>query len=298
MSHQITTAFVSQFRANVRLLIQQKTSKFEGLVRRENQNAEYEYFESIGPVSAMPWGPRHGDTPLMETPHERRRNNTSPWIFADLIDKPDRVRTLIDPTSPYVTNAVAAFNRRKDDIIIKAMLDTAYTGYQGEVPIAFPAGNNINATAGRLTLDSLKATKLGFWNDDVDEGQQLFLACTPDQIDSLLDDPQLTSADFNTVRALVNGDINSFYGFTFVRSTRLPLVDNGDGTFNATAIAWVPEGVLLGTAEEIVVDVSIRTDKKLSTQVFVSMDIGAVRMDEKLVRTITTKDSTKSNPAP
>lgn len=298
MSQQITTAFVAQYRANVEMLIQQKQSKFEGLVRRETQRGEYEYFEQIGPVSAAPWGPRHGDTPLMETPHERRRNTTSPFVWADLIDKPDRVRTLIDPTSPYAANAVMAFNRRKDDVIIKAAIGTAYTGYEGETPVALPPANNINGTAGRLTLDLLKQTKLAFWNDDIDQEEQLIIACTPNQIDALLDDDKVTSSDYAAVKALVQGDINSFYGFYFIRSTRLPYIDNGDGTYKATAIAWCPSGILLGVGEDITVRVDERADKKYSTQVFVSMDIGATRMEEKKVRTITTKDTTKANPAP
>lgn len=298
MSQQITTAFVAQYRANVEMLIQQRQSKFEGLVRRETQNGEYEYFEQIGPVSAAPWGSRHGDTPLMETPHERRRNTTSPWVWADLIDKPDRVRTLIDPTSPYATNAVMAFNRRKDDIIIKAALGTAYTGYEGEVPVTLPAANILDGTAGRLTLELLKETKLAFWNDDVDDGEPLILAASPDQIDSLLDDDHLTSSDYNSVKALVQGDINSFYGFHFIRTTRLPFIDNGDGTYDTTAIAWCPSGLLLATAENITVRIDERADKKYSTQVFVSMDIGATRMEEKKVRAIITRDETKPNPAP
>lgn len=298
MSQQITTAFVQQYRANVELLIQQQQSKFEGLVRRETQSAEYEFYEQIGPVSAQPWGPRHGDTPLMETPHLRRRCSISPYIWADLIDKPDRVRTLIDPTSPYTTNAVMAFNRRKDDIIIQAALGVAYTGYQGETPVAFPATNNIDSTASRLTLNSLKVLKEAFWNDDVDEGEPIVIACTPNQISSLLDDEQVTSADYNAIKTLVQGDVNTFMGFHFIRSTRLPLTDNGDGTYNATAIAWCPSGILLSIGEDIQVRVDERPDKKYSTQVLVSMDIGAIRMEEKKVRTITTKDTAKSNPAP
>lgn len=299
MSQQITMAFVQQYRANVELLIQQQQSKFEPFVRRETQQGEYDFFEYIGPVSAQPWGPRHGDTPLMETPHMRRRNSISPYVWAELIDKPDRVRTLIDPTSPYAMNAVMAFNRRKDDVIISAMLGTAFTGFQGETPVPFPtATNNIDGTSGRLTVDLLKQLKEAFWNDDMDDTEQVIIACTPNQISALLDDDKVTNADYNVVKALVNGDVNSYLGFRFMRSTRLPLVDNGDGTYNATAIAWCPSGVLMSVGQDITVEVTPRPDKKYSTQVFVSMDIGATRMEEKKVRTITTKDTARAHPAP
>lgn len=298
MSQQITTAFVQQYRANVELLIQQKNSKFEQFVRRESQSAEYEFFEYIGPVSAQPWGPRHGDTPLMETPHLRRRVGISPWIWAELIDKPDRVRTLIDPTSPYAQNAVMAFNRRKDDVIIQAALGIANTGHDGNTQVPFPEATNNITLNSRLTVDSLIELKEQFWNDDVDEGEQIMIAVSPNQLSALLDDERISSADYNNVKALVQGDVDTYMGFRFFRSTRLPMVQQGAGQFITKAIAWVPDGMLMSVGEEITVRITERPDKKHATQVFVSMDIGATRMEEKKVRTITTIDTRTPNPAP
>ncbi len=301
MSYQVTTAFVQQYKAIIEMLIQQKTSKFESMVRVETQNSQYEFYDQIGPVSAQPWGPRHGDTPLMETPHLRRRVGIFPWVWADLIDKPDRIRMLIDPTSAYAQNAVMAFNRRKDDVIIASMLGTAMAGHNGEIPVEFPASQNTTLTTG-LTLEALIQLRTAFWDDDVDQDMPICIACTPAQIAELLNIEQIQSADYNTVRALVNGDVDTFMGFKFVRSTRLPSVAVTPGdpntTYTATAIAWIPDGVIMSKGEEVTVRVSERPDKKYSTQVFVSMDIGGVRMDEKKVRTIQTIDATKSRPAP
>ena len=301
MSHQITTAFVQQYKANVELLIQQKMSRFEPLVRVESQSAQYEFFEQIGPVSAQPWGPRHGDTPLMETPHLRRRVGIFPWIWADLIDKPDRVRMLIEPTSPYAMNAVMAFNRRKDDVILAAMVGTAYTGHDGQTPVELPNRQKMVLTTG-LTVESLIDLREAFWNDDIEDDEAIAIACTPNQIANLLTDERVTSADYNVIRALVQGDVNTYMGFHFVRTTRLPTVpvnpaDLSQG-YKVDAIAWLKSGVVMSKGEEITVKITERADKKYSTQVFVSMDIGGVRMDEKKVRTITTVDATKANPAP
>jgi len=301
MSHQITTAFVQQYKANVELLIQQKQSKFEQLVRVESQSAQYEFFEQIGPVSAQPWGPRHGDTPLMETPHMRRRVGIFPWVWADLIDKPDRVRMLIEPTSPYATNAVMAFNRRKDDVILAAMVGTAMTGAQGETAVELPTANRILLNTG-LTIEALIDLRTEFWNDDIEDDELISIACTPNQIADLLHDERITSADYNVVRALVQGDVDTFMGFKFVRTTRLPTVPvnpaNLDLGYHVQAQAWLKSGVIMSKGEEINVKITERADKKYSTQVFVSMDIGGVRMDEKKVRTIRTVDKTIARPAP
>ena len=294
MSHQIPMAFVSKYRADVQLLLQQKQSKFEPYVRIESQNAQYDFYEQIGPVAAQPWGPRHGDTPLMETPHLRRRVGMSPWIWADLIDKPDRLRMLIVPDGPYTTNAVQAFNRRKDDIIIASAFAPAFTGHEGETAVAFPESQwfrnaDINANTGseKITIALLTEIKEKFWNNDVDEEEQLVMAVAPNSISTLLLDEKVTSADYNTVKALVQGDIDTYMGFKFLRTTRLPvrLKVAGDPTkgYLRSNLVWVKSGLLMAKGQDTSVDVDKRPDKKNATQIMVTMDVGGTRMEEKKV---------------
>lgn len=305
MSHQVPMAFVNKYRADVQLLLQQKQSKFEPYVRVENQSAQYDFYEQIGPVSAQPWGPRHGDTPLMETPHLRRRVGMFPWIWADLIDKPDRLRMLIVPDGPYTTNAVYAFNRRKDDIIIKSMLDPAYTGHEGTTAVNFPATQKVNKAAvntltgsKKITIKLLAEIKERFWNNDVDEDEQLIMAVAPNSISTLLQDEKVTSADYNSVKALVQGDIDTFMGFKFIRTTRLPVVAD-NSVYTRTNLVWVKSGVLLAKGDDITVSVDKRPDKKNSTQVMVTMDLGGTRMEEKKVIAFETEEgSTPVVPAP
>ena len=306
MSHQVPMAFVSKYKADVTLLIQQRQSRFEPTVSVTSQTAQYEFHEQIGPVSAAPWGPRHGDTPLMETPHLRRRLGIFPYIWADLIDRPDRIRMLIDPTGPYATNAVQAFNRRKDDIIIAAALGNAYTGREGEVVVALPATQKFTGPGFAdkpITVELLTEIKTKFWNNDLDEEEQLTMAVSPDSIRSLLLDDRVSSADFNTVRALVRGDVDEFMGFKFVRTTRLPVraVDDADLTkgYIRTNLVWARGGILMSKGQDIQVEVTPRPDKKYSTQVFVSMDLGASRMEEKKVVAFETFEKTAApTPAP
>lgn len=113
MSFQITEAFVQQYNSTVSLVSQQKQSRLEPAVRVETIRGTREAFDSIGTVEAQPRGGRHADTPQMDTPHMRRWVTSAPYNWADLVDKPDRLRMLYDPTSPYVQNAVMAFNARR-----------------------------------------------------------------------------------------------------------------------------------------------------------------------------------------
>ena len=68
----ITTAFVNQFSANVQLLSQQMGSKLREAVDVETVTGEKAFFEQVGSAAAVLRTSRNADTPLVETPHERR----------------------------------------------------------------------------------------------------------------------------------------------------------------------------------------------------------------------------------
>src|SRR5688572_795905 len=179
MSFQVDTALVQAYRANIELQFQQKSSRLAPAVRNESIGAEFEYFDRIGPVDAVEVTNRHGDTPLISTPHDRRRVNLRDFDWADLIDNKDKIRMLADPTSSYVMNAVMAMNRAKDDVIIEAAFGTAYTGKTGSTQVTFPSASEIavnyvesgavansNLTIGKLRrarylLDKAEATTEG-----------------------------------------------------------------------------------------------------------------------------------------
>lgn len=278
MSVQITTAMKQQYNANVTLLSQQKTSRLAPYVREEPVAGEFEYFDQVGTTSAQPRTDRHGDTPRMDTPHARRRVGMTPYNWADLIDKPDKVRTLIDPSSTYAMAAVAALNRAKDDVIIAAALGTSYTGKQGETAITFPASNIIAVGGAGLTIAKLLSVREALWKAEVDEDEELFFACGARQLTDLLNTTEVKSADYNTVKALAQGSIDSFLGFKFLRSERLPWAANV-----RKCIAWARNGILLGVGEQITTRISERDDKNYSVQVYAEMDLGATRMEESKV---------------
>ena len=71
MSTQITTAFSQQFSTNVQLLSQQMGSVLRGAVSEESVVGEKAFFDQIGSTAAVKRTSRHGDTPMVETPHSR-----------------------------------------------------------------------------------------------------------------------------------------------------------------------------------------------------------------------------------
>ena len=108
MSSQITTAFVQQYSNNVQMLSQQKGSLLRNAVDAETIVGKNAFFEQVGQAVAQKRVSRHSDTPQIDTPHARRRVSMVDYEYADLIDKQDQVRTLIDPTSSYAQAAAFA----------------------------------------------------------------------------------------------------------------------------------------------------------------------------------------------
>ena len=287
MSTQITTAFVNQYRANVEHLLQQKGSVLRPFVRVESQNAEFEFYDRIGQTSAQEVTGRHQDTPLITVPHDRRRCSLRDFDWAELIDRPDRIRLLIDPTSPYAQNAGFALGRKMDEIIIAGAFDTVYTGKTGASTVTFPAGQQIavnyvesgGATNSGLTIGKLRKAKEMLDAAETDPSDPRYIICTAKQIHDLLTSTEVTSADFNSVKALVQGDVNTFMGFTFVRTELVAT----DASSYRRVICYSKSGLLLAMGADVNVDIGPRRDKRNSTQVYCSASFGTVRMEEEKV---------------
>lgn len=287
MSIQITTAFVQQYRANVEHLVQQKGSRLRPLVRTETQNGEFEFYDRIGATSAQEVTGRHQDTPLINVPHDRRRVSLRDFDWADLIDRPDRIRMLIDPTSPYSQNAAFALGRKMDEVILDAAFGTVYTGKTGSSTVTFPNTQQVavdyvesGATANSgLTIAKLRKAKEIMDKNEVDPTERRYIALTAKQVTDLLKTTEVSSADYNTVRALVQGEINTFMGFEFVRTELV----RTNASNHRRVLAWAQSGLLIAVGQDIVTDIGPRRDKRNSTQVYVSASFGATRMEEEKV---------------
>jgi len=290
MSQQITTAFVNQFKSGLEIQFQQNGSKLRSLVRNETQNGEYEYFDRIGKVKARQKTSRHSDVQYDDTPHSRRRNQTSLSYWADLIDKEDRVRMLSDPTNPYAVNGAMAIGREVDLAIVTAARGTAYAGKAGETPVAFDSGNIVAVDytdAGGGSASNLNVPKLREARFHLEKvlaiapEEKVTCVITASQRQSLLASTQVTSADYNSVRALVNGEVNTFLGFNFVLLDADILPKTGN---NRSVLCFTEAAIVLGTAEDLDVQIERLATKHYSTQVYCAQNFGATRLwEEKVV---------------
>ena len=280
MSVQITTAFVEQYKSNVFHLAQQKGSKLRDAVRTESIVGKSHFFERIGSTAAVKRTSRHADTPRVDTPHSRRKVTMDDYDWADLIDDSDKVSLLISPQSEYAKAGAYAMGRTMDDVIIAAATGNAFGGVSGGSTIALPAGQKIAHGSTGLTIAKLISAKEKLDAANVDPDEARVLVCSAKQISDLLGTTQITSADFNSVKALVQGDIDTFMGFKFIRSERLGTDSNG----NRQVLAFTNTSMGLALGKDIQTKISERADKNYSTQVYLCMTIGATRVeDEKVI---------------
>ena len=241
------------------------------------------FFDQIGATAAVVRSTRHGATPQIDTPHSRRRVSLADYEWADLIDDLDKVRMLTDPTSNYAKAAAAAMNRSIDDVIITALNASADTGVAGGTAVPLPSTSKF-ATSDQsdgLTVAKLLQSKYFLDNGNVDPSIKRYFVCGPKQIQDLLNTTEVKSSDYNTVKALAQGSINSFLGFEFIMSTRLNM--DGTHTDDRLCFAFTQDAVKLAIGADVKAKITERDDKSYATQVYYSMALGATRMEEEKV---------------
>lgn len=291
MSVEINKAFSQKFRDAFIHLVQQKGSRLREYVRSNTDVVgKYDHFDRLGATSAQRITSRHADTPLISTPHSRRRVSLEDYNWADMVDKADKVRMLADPTSEYLKAGVNAMGRTIDDVIISAMLGNAVSVDENDSSsnVALPSAQKV-AVSGTtdMNITKLRQAKKILDASDVDPDLPRCIVMKSNQFYDLLGDTEIQSSDYNTVKALVNGDIDTFMGFKFMRSERLTTDSNGD----TQCIAWISDGIGLSMGMDVKTEISERSDKNYSTQVYAQMCLGAVRIEDEKVVEIACTDS-------
>ena len=284
MSFQVTEAFVTQFSANFYHLSQQMESRLESKVVVESGIVgESKKMNRIGATAAQRKTTRHGDTPLIETPHSTRYVDLDDYEWADLVDDMDKKKMLADPASDYLKAGVAAMNRSKDDVIIAAMNGSARSS---SGTVALPAAQKIAHGGAVLTKAKLITARKNFRVNECDgeNGEDLYIAYSADQLEDLLTDTTMTDTQYNTVLSMMSGDIpkgQKLFGFSVVPTERI----TNDGTSDLV-LAWAKSGVALGIGKEITTRLTERADKSYAMQPYACMSLGAVRIEDAKVMQI------------
>jgi len=291
MSSEINKAFVQQFKGNLLHLLNQEGSMLMGSVKLEKVVGKYAHFDRIGRGTVVKRTTRHGDTPINDTAHSRRRVILDDYEWGDLIDQQDKVRMLVDPTSDYARAAAWDLGIKIDEIIIDALNGnaTAIDSADASSSVALPSTQIVDEDFGtadsNLTVEKLREARRLIMKHSGSIKEPLHIVVNASGMDSLLSETEVTSSDFNTVKALVQGDVDTFLGMKFhvVKDGLLPGTADGTDTDPIKCLVFMGSALGLGVGKDINVRISERDDKSYATQVYASMTMGAVRIEEEKV---------------
>lgn len=310
MANTITTSFVNQYKDAVFMNSEINGGKFAGKVREESITGEAAFYETLSSVYASAAGAQFADSPVTSPVHGRRQVIPTDLEVGVMLDNWDKVKTLANFEGRYVKRMVEALMRQKDIQTIKAATSDAKTGKAGGTDTAFDfSGQQVPvATGGEgstgLNVEKLRQTKAMFWENGVnieDPDKKLYFVASGKQIADLLADEKAISSDYASVKALVNGEINTFMGFEFIRSELLSYATVTSGAVTEVKNTWtaadVPEDystpqdiracfayaketICVATNPDITSKVAERADKRFNWYAYSAVGVGGVRMEE------------------
>ncbi len=288
----IPVARTLQYSEMIQSLSQQKKSKFASRVRNETvTNAKAKSFDRLGEAEGQTITTRHGATPLNEQPHSRRWVTMTDTDTGTLLDQEDTWKILIEPGNKYAQHQAMFLGRETDDKIIAAALGSASAGESGSTSVTFADDSiSINSagtatslgtaaaagTDANITLAKMLLMMQIFNQEDVDPDIRKFWAVRPSTTADMLALTEVKSADYNVVKALVEGGIERYMGFNWFWSNR---ITKESTEVNYRSIAWAEDGIILASAKNISTKVSERNDLRHATQIYSRMSNNAVRFE-------------------
>lgn len=284
----IPNHYVTEFDTNWQQLVQQRISKLREYVVVDRVKGKEKSFNQMGPLEMLKVTQRAGETRITDVTLGKRWLRPYPHDLANLFDEWDQelLGSIVLPTSETMEAHSAAYGRACDRAIVEAALGTAYTGEIGVNPVTLPGAQQVGVafqetgvgSNSGLTVGKIRQAKYILDVNEVPDEEPRVMAVSAKQLQDLLRSTEVTSADYNTVRALVEGQVDTFLGFRFKRVDRNILPYNA-GTDVRTCVAWAKTGIKFSDAGRTT-HMDVRTDKSHALQVRTVAAIGATRTEE------------------
>lgn len=231
---KIPEHYTTTFDQNWRHLAQQKAFRLKRFVTTESFTGENKRFNRLAEQSFSKITQRKGKTRITNPDSDFRWITNDDYDLSNDLDESDarRLGEVVSPTGDWVRSHAAGYNRLCDDIVIGSALNPSIAGKKGTDSVDLPAGNIIGKDVGAgtdnpLNLDKLLAAREFLDDADIDEEEGMrVMVVTSKQITDMLKTTEITNSDFAVIKALAQGHVDSYMGFTFVRIKRLPKTGN------------------------------------------------------------------------
>ena len=273
--------------------LQQEISRLDKYVTVESGlSGKMAVFDQYGLLSFTEKTTRMQSTVPDEAPTYRRV--MYPKIFTKAVgfDEFDakKLANIDVPVSKTIESLRAAAGRCMDKVMIDAFLGVNYIGENGTGSVSLSAAQTVeedfvesgsavesNLTVGKLRRALTMLQKNEAWSDERRAyGDELVLACSSSQINALLQQQEVSSFDYNAVRALAEGRLDSFMGFRIIRTEQLPV----DAAGVRSCLAWVKSRAQFGIWDDFKVKLSVRDDLDETLQIRAKFACGATRLQE------------------
>ena len=284
MADTLPDHYQIDFGQNWQFLLQQSDCRFAPYVTMYPVNGKERRIDQLGTVEMQDISARLGSASPQDLDTAIRWLRPKGRDIETRIDEFDdaMLGQLSAPDNQHVVAHANAYRRKKDDLIIAAASGTAYTGEDGTTATALPStqkvavnlsGSNEGMTLGKI----LEAKKILDANEVPEEGRVLAVSSHELNSDLLASVDQVKSSDYVQVKALIEGKINHFAGFDFVRSERLSL---DSGTDVRTCLAWQRDCLGFGENSARTVHLDRLPLKKHALQIRSVVSMGVTRIQE------------------
>ena len=199
MAIGLSNAFVTLFDAEVKQAYQGKAALVGATRQRRGVEGSTVKFPKVGKGVATLRVPQTDVTPL-NVDFSQVTATMQDWNAAEYSDVFMQQKVNFEERSELVQVVASAIGRRQDQLIIDALI-------AGK-------GSTIAHGSANLTVAKLRDAKKTLDGNNVPADNR-HLVLHANNLAHLLSETAVTSADFNTVRALVSGELNTFLGFTF-----------------------------------------------------------------------------------
>ena len=237
------------------------------------------YQDQIGKWAMAAKTTTNPTTPENDPVLGRTRIDMGTYNDARLMDRSLLLQELSDPMSVASVCIQSSVGTQLDKIIYDALGAAAYRGETGGNTVELPSAQIIAAGGEGLTPEKIRQAAEKLDAAGVPASDRCFVMSAAGK-HQLLGYTVTTSSDYNTVKALVNGEIDTWLGFKFV--TLPDGIINKEGNI-ADYFAFHKTGICCGMLEELFLKVEERADKSYSKQIYYEISAGAGRLEEEKV---------------
>jgi len=280
MAIGLSNAFVTLFDAEVKQAYQAKAELVGAVRQRRGIEGSTAKFPKVGKGVATLRVPQTDVTPL-NVDFSQVTATMEDWNAAEYSDIFMQQKVNFDERQELVQVVANAIGRRQDQLIIDAL-----EGSSTSLTVA----NSIGGANSNLNVAKLREAKKLLDKNNVPP-QDRHIVLHANNLAALLSETEVTSTDFNTVKALVSGEVNTYLGFTFhVLGDRTEGGLSIDGSSDRTVMAFHKSSI--GYAEGIGPKTEINyVPEKTSFLVNAMFSAGAVAIDAEGIVDITCRES-------